>query len=293
MRSLRLGAAVVVFLLGACSSPANSAPSGSERASAAPSASESTSPGASSVSASPEAGLLLVAIGDSIPFNSPEDCPGCTGFVNRYGAALSEASGTPVKVLNDSEHNNNTVDMLSQEVADSPKLRTDLAAADAIIVGIAHNDAPMNRDDDSCDGAGGENPDWSKFTDACIATEVARFTPKYQGVYETVATLRGTKPTILRTINRYNDWNGWPDHDLSAAGVAATVKIIKAWNEMICGAAKSNGFICADISTRFNGTDGKTPSGDLLAKDYTHPSEKGNEAIAKVLIDLGFAPLVP
>jgi hypothetical protein len=142
MRSLRLGAAVVMFLLGACSSAATSAPSGSERASVAPSASGSTSPAASSVSASPEAGLLLVAIGDSIPFNSPDDCPGCTGFVNRYGEALSEASGTPVKVLNESEHNNNTVGMLLQEVSDSPKLRTDLAAADAIIVGIAHNAPP-------------------------------------------------------------------------------------------------------------------------------------------------------
>ena len=29
----------------------------------------------------------------------------------------------------------------------------------------------------------------------------------------------------------------------------------------------------------------------LLADDYTHPSDKGNEVIARVLADLGYAPL--
>lgn len=283
---------LAVGLLG-CSAPVSSStstsssPSVSEAPSAAPSATEAAP------SASAEGGLLLVALGDSIPFNSPDDCSGCTGFVKRYGEALSEATGENVRVFNDSEHNSKTVDMLVTEVKDSTARREHIAAADAIIVGIAHNDAPMNRDDDACDGAGGENPDWSKFTDECIATEVARFTPMYESVYETVASLRAGKPTILRTINRYNDWNGWPGHDLSPAGVAVTAKVIKAWNAMICGAAEANGFLCADISTRFNGADGTKPSGDLLAGDYTHPSDTGNEAIATVLIDLGFAPLAP
>jgi len=60
---------------------------------------------------------------------------------------------------------------------------------------------------------------------------------------------------------------------------------------MICKAAQANGFTCADIYHAFNGPDGLTPSGDLLAKDYTHPSDKGNEVIARVLADLGYAPL--
>jgi hypothetical protein len=36
---------------------------------------------------------------------------------------------------------------------------------------------------------------------------------------------------------------------------------------------------------------GMRPSGDLLADDYTHPSDKGHEAIARVLAELGYAPL--
>ena len=62
---------------------------------------------------------------------------------------------------------------------------------------------------------------------------------------------------------------------------------------MICQAAEANGFGCADIYHAFNGSDGLTPSGDLLGKDYTHPSDKGNEVIARILTDLGFAPLAP
>lgn len=198
-------------------------------------------------------------------------------------------------VRNLSQHNSLQVQGLLDELGtdDPAGLVKALAEADAIIVGIAHNDAPMNSDDDSCDGAGGENPDWSKFTDKCIAAEVARFTPKYEAVYERVANLRAGKPTILRTIDRYNDWNGWPGHDLSAQGVVVTAKVIKAWNKMICGAAEANGFTCADISTAFNGEDGRKPSGDLVGADYTHPSEKGNQVIADVLVKLGFEPLAP
>ena len=237
------------------------------------------------------AGLTLVAIGDSIPYNSEDDCPGCVGFVDQYGTALGEATGKTITVLNNSEHNNNTVDLLLTGLTSQQNRIDAVAGADAMIVGIAHNDVPMNRDDDSCDGAGGENPDWSKFTDECLATEVALYTPRYEALYARVAELRAGKPTILRTINRYNDWNGWPGHELSAEGLAATVKVIDAWNAMICAAAEKSGFLCADISTVFNGDDGSKPSGDLLAGDYTHPSQKGNDAIAKTLIDLGFAPL--
>src|SRR5690349_9669899 len=37
--------------------------------------------------------LRLVAIGDSIPYNGSQDCPGCTGFVDRYARAVEKATG--------------------------------------------------------------------------------------------------------------------------------------------------------------------------------------------------------
>jgi len=48
---------------------------------------------------------------------------------------------------------------------------------------------------------------------------------------------------------------------------------------------------CADLYHAFNGPDGSKDAGDLLAGDHTHPSEKGNDLIATLLVDEGFAPL--
>ena len=47
----------------------------------------------------------------------------------------------------------------------------------------------------------------------------------------------------------------------------------------------------ADLYHAFNGADGTTPSGDLLGPRPHHPSDKGNEEIAKLLTAEGFAPL--
>src|SRR6185503_13154802 len=106
-----------------------------------------------------------------------------------------------------------------------------------------------------------------------------------------IVALRQGKPTIFRTINRYNDWLGWSE--LPPEGSEATHLVIEAWNAMICKAAQENGFVCADLYSAFNGTDGLQPAEDLLAADHTHPSDRGNEVTAHILIDLGFAPLVP
>ena len=237
--------------------------------------------------------LSLVVVGDSIPFNSPDDCPGCTGFIDRYAEAITEALGRPVNVQNLSQHNGLQIDGLLQELKTDTLRREALANADIIIVGISHNDAAMNSNDDPCDEPNGDNPDWSKYNLTCAVEAAEMYRPKFESVYDQIVALRAGKPTIFRTINRYNDWNGWPGHDLPPEGIKATKEVIDAWNKMICNAAEENGFVCADIYRAFNGSDGLTPSGDLVAADYTHPSAKGNDLIARVLTDLGFAPLAP
>ena len=149
-----------------------------------------------------------------------------------------------------------------------------------------------NRDDDPCDGPYG-NPDWSKYNAACAAEAAEIFRPKFESVYAQIVALRAGKPTIFRTINVYNDWVGQPGSDLPPEATNATRDFLDAWSAMVCKAAQANAFTCADIYHAFNGPDGLIPSLDLLAGDYTHPSDKGNELIARVLSDLGYAPLVP
>jgi len=235
----------------------------------------------------------LVVVGDSIATNSPMDCPGCTGFVNRYAEALIKATGHPVNVRNLSQLGGLQIDGLLEELKTDATRRDALANADIIIVGIAHNDTAWNRDDDPCDGRSGDKPDWSKYNATCAAAAAEVFRPKFESVFAQIVALRAGKPTIFRTINAYNFWNGPLGFDIPPEATNATRDVLDAWNAMICEAAQANDFICADIYHAFNGSDGLTPSPDLLAKDNIHPSDKGNEVIARVLTDLSFAPLAP
>jgi lysophospholipase L1-like esterase len=103
--------------------------------------------------------------------------------------------------------------------------------------------------------------------------------------------MRAGKPTLMRTINRYNDLIGWSEAHLTPAEERTSVYFIARWNQVLCDSAQANGFGCVDLSTAFNGADGTRPSGDLLGPDYTHPTDKGNALVAERLAALGFAPL--
>ena len=272
---VRLG---LLFLGVAGLAGCGSNPSGSNPSAASP----STSPRPTSQP------LRLVAIGDSIPNNSPQDCPGCTGFVDRYAKAVQIATGRPVQVANLSQHTGLTLPGLLEEL---DEFRDQLAAADVIVVGIAHNSNELSADQPCGRPLKNGLPDWSAMDRSCAARSAQKSRPLYDRLYAQVATWRQGKPTILRTINRYNDFIGFKDAHLDRAQEQLTAVFVSSWNTMLCASARAHGFGCADIAKAFNGPDGMRPSGPLLARDYTHPSDKGNEVIARVLADLGYAPL--
>jgi hypothetical protein len=299
---LRLASFATAAVLMAASCSTSASPSSVPTGSAPPSVSAASGPSASnsppiraaSASASPVSSgpkaWSLVVVGDSIPFNSPDDCPGCTGFVARYAQRIQQDTGHAVEVTNLSQHNGLQIDGLLDEMRGDQTRRDALAGADIIVVGIAHNDAPWGSDTDLCDGASTQL-DWSKFTPKCLAASTEALRPKLDTILATIVDLRAGKPTVLRTLNRYNDWIG--DPSITPAAGKTSRDVIRVYNAMQCKAAVAHGFTCADLSLAFNGKDGLKPSGDLLASDFTHPSDKGNEVIAGVLADLGYAPLAP
>lgn len=235
--------------------------------------------------------LSLVVIGDSIPFNSQADCPSCRGFVTRYAEALGKATGREVTVKNRSEHTGLTLPGLMESL---PGLRAEVSEADAVLVAIAHNSFPLNEErpcGSAVDPATGAVQDWSKVDAGCAARASAAARPMYDELYSTVAGWRAERPTILLTLNRYNDWVGFDQAALTTDQAARTVVLHDAWNEMLCQAASAHRFGCVDVYHAFNGADGTTPSGDLLADDYTHPSQSGNDLIARLLTEKGFAPV--
>jgi lysophospholipase L1-like esterase len=250
--------------------------------------SPASSPATADRTSEARSALHLVAIGDSIPLNSKDDCPGCIGFVDRYVHAVEEATGRRVDVANLAQHTNLTLpDLLAQLDA----LENDLAGADVIIVGIAHNSIELNADRPCGADPVDEKPNWSAMTVQCAEDSAHAARAEYEQLFSTIADMRSGKPTLLRTINRYNDWIGWSDAHLTPDQEQITAEFIARWNEVLCGAATSSGFGCADVSTAFNGADGLKPSDDLLAADYTHPSDKGNSVIADLLASMGFDPL--
>ena len=120
-----------------------------------------------------EGPLRLVAIGDSIPYNSSVDCPGCTGFVDRYAEALGAATGRRVEVANLSMHNGLTLPMLTDGLAD---------LEDAIIVGVAHNSILLATDDPcgtTWDASANSFVDWTLIDTECSEASVAEHRPIY------------------------------------------------------------------------------------------------------------------
>jgi hypothetical protein len=217
----------------------------------------------------------LVVVGDSIPYNHPKDCPGCAGVAARYAAAIETATGRDVRLTNLSEYTGLRVEGLLAELESDAVRRSAIAGADIVLITIAHNNVVC--------------PDWDLDRAAC-ATLAEQYRSTYSQVFAAVVALRAGRSTAFRTVNRYNDVTRPGATEGEAAG---SKLILDAWNEMVCAEAMARGFLCADIYSTFNGPDGLTPSGALLAKDYTHPSDLGGERIVGALDGLGYAPLWP
>lgn len=273
--------AVGALSLAACGSgTVTSAPATPARTVAATQAAQTTG--------SPD--YIVAAFGDSIAGEPGSLCRDCKPFVDRYGEALAASSGQTVAVRNMARPSLR-VEQLLRDLMN----RSTLPEADAIIVAVGNSDAPWNITNDACDGTATsvDLVPWEMYTDLCISAEVERFRPTFDAVFKRLVDLRAGQPTIYRAINRYNDWIGFEGGEVPPEAVEVSVSYNDAWNAMICETAEANGFACADIATAFNGDDGRTASGELLAPDYIHPSDKGHELIADVLVELGFAPLVP
>ncbi|MET0525070.1 MAG: SGNH/GDSL hydrolase family protein [Nocardioides sp.] len=248
------------------------------------------------VSESPESDpspVSVVVIGDSIPFNAAEDCPGCTAFVDSYGTALGEELDATVEVANYSRHDGaKTRDILEQLTAG--ELTEPLASADVVIVSVGFNDQPP-------------------YTDTgqpCHVEEPASAAEAFDAVLDTteecVSTatraLRETAAEVLREVRAqapdaavaglvpYDSWNGWLGvENTPTAERQAVTRLISyslvAWREALCAEVDAVDGVCIDVYQAFNGADGRRPSGDLLASDYTHPSQAGNDRIRDLLLE--------
>jgi lysophospholipase L1-like esterase len=236
----------------------------------------------------------VVAIGDSIPYNSPDDCPGCAGFVESYAEALGDSSGEAYTAVNLSRHDGARTADIADEV-ESGSLDAALSGAGVILVSVGYNDQPPY-DEGACydetidlDTVQGAAEALIATTSDCIADRTATSGADLAGVLEGVRVLAPDASILVLTA--YNAWTGWPDFEALGADTAGAASqtvaaALAAWRTVVCDEAEAVGGECADLLTAFNGSDGLTPSGDLLAADYTHPSQTGNDLIRDVLLAL-------
>jgi lysophospholipase L1-like esterase len=261
------------------------------------SAQEETSGGAAPSTGSEP--VSIVVIGDSIPYNAYQDCPGCTSFAASYGDAIEAAAGRPVSVSNVSRHDGaNTGDIDAQ--LGSGGLDTLLSTADVVIISVGFNDQPPY-DVPSRPCSTSELVTNEQLFAAVIAITTAC-------VDEVTAETRGTAASVLAQVRAkapeaaigvltsYNAWTGWPDLEAAGSATAGAVTEVivyglEAWRSALCEEAAAVGATCIDLLEPFNGPAGRIPAGDLLAADYTHPSQLGNDLISDLLLESGLYPL--
>jgi lysophospholipase L1-like esterase len=275
--------AAAAFALAACTAPGTQ--QGAE------------TPQASSSEPEPEpASVVLVTIGDSIPNNASFDCPECTGFVESFGEALGDARGQPVTVENRSRHDGATAQDIADQLTEDDSLLELLPTADVILASFGFNDQPPYLSTGApCQTATESSSDEEVFqalvltTTECVdtATGTLRTTAA-----EILGRVRELAPDAsLGVLNSYNSWIGWPRleelAELKAPIAQRTAYALNAWNEALCAEATAVDAVCVDVYHRFNGPDGLAPAGPLLAADYTHPSQEGNDLIRDALVDSG------
>jgi lysophospholipase L1-like esterase len=234
--------------------------------------------------------LRLVALGDSLPYNPQDRCPGCVGFPTLYGKAASRALGVPVAVVNWGQYNSLTSVRLVGQVRTLAPMRKAIARADIIVLTIGHNDTPWISEQDLCDGAASSTSiDWSRYTTACSRLLSSSLRFNITDVLGQIKKLRAGKTTLIRVTNFHNDRIGNPS--LPRTADAPSKLVVDLFSKAICSAAASARVPCVDVYHAFTGKAGRKFDGPFVAPDTVHFSQRGHDVVAQLLAKLGYAPL--
>ena len=233
--------------------------------------------------------MRVVALGDSLPYGGGYGA-NSTAFPAIYGRNLQQATGRHVTVLNDSKHSNLDSTGLLELVRTDQAVRTDIAAADAVLITIGHNDTPWVLSNDPCDGAASDkDAQWSRYNTECIRPLTTRLQSNLEAVLKEISTLRAARPTLIRVTNFHND--NEKDPTAPPGGDKISKDVVDAYSTAICAGALKHNVPCADIYHAFNGPNGDQFDGMFVEADHVHPSPRGHAEIAAVLSRLGYSPL--
>lgn len=274
-------AVVTALLLAGCSG------NGSGGESNGPSVSTST----------PADELRMVVLGDSTA--GSDTCPGCTIYSEQLATAMEDRLGVDVKIDNLAWAVTNPrpaeVAAVLHFVRADSAARDSVAAAEAIVITIGHNNLAYNRLDDPCDVAPAyPRVKWKSLTHKCIDKANAEYGRGLDALLTEIDHLRRGRPTMVRVTTVYNSVIGdlvdptWNSSDAIEPSTYAVEKMVHTQ----CQVAARHGALCADTYHVLNGHDGSQSAQPFLNKaDATHLAQAGDDAFAAALIKLGFAPI--
>jgi lysophospholipase L1-like esterase len=229
----------------------------------------------------------VVVLGDSIATGSEGGTGTSYGAV--YADLLEQETGQPVELTNLADRSETSDSLLAS--LQSPGLQESIASADVVVITVGGNDGdPFATYEQGVCAAGGDPA-------ACIGAYAPDQEANLDEILTAVEGLRGGQPTAIRlTSPDYNPFIGVDriaDVPRFPKGFGLTFfrQVAVAENDNACRVAQAHDAGCADFLHVFNGPQGDQPATAYLGTDHLHPSEAGQQAIAKALLATGLAPL--
>jgi len=231
---------------------------------------------------------VYTALGDSIGFGL--FAPIGDGYVPTYERFIEADTGASVSAINLSIPGWTSSDLL-RAIKGNLLFRVSVAASPIVTVNIGGNDLLVGRNsykDRTCGGA--DNQD-------CLRAGIATFSANFNAILAEVRSLRGSRNTIIRTMDVYNPFvnedraqDTWPNDQGNDFQVLKPY--IAAVNNQIAATATARNIPYAKVYLAFNGPNGDIDPGDrgLIAFDGLHPNESGHRLIAELLRGLGYSP---
>jgi lysophospholipase L1-like esterase len=234
--------------------------------------------------------VLYTALGDSIGFGVFAR-PLSNGYVPTYRRFIEADTSLNVNSINLSVPGWTSSDLRSA-ISGNQFFRFFVAASTIVTINIGGNDLLRARGDYKdriCGGA--DNQD-------CLRARVEVFTANFNAILDEVRSLRGSRNTIIRTMDIYNPFvnedraqDTWPNDQGNDFQVLNPY--LDEVNRQIASAANFRQIPFARVHLAFNGPNGDIDPSDLglIAFDGFHPNNQGHRLIADLLRGLGFSPV--
>lgn len=235
--------------------------------------------------------VTYTALGDSLAFGV--FAPLGQGYVPLYRDHLARDTGRKVFLYNLGVPGWNSQD-LRQALERNFLFQLLIWSSEVVTVNIGGNDLRAARTAYKTQSCGGDD------NQDCLVAAVGTFKQNWDAIIGRILQLRGSRKTLIRTMDIYNPY---VDEDKASDSWSEVSNendctILKSYLEQVndyIAQTSANFGASAKVYEAFNGPAGDRDPAEkvLLAFDGFHPNKAGHALMASQLRALGYAPLLP